>query len=94
MRVFCTQCQGLDSACCFMQRCMHMKKKTVRRTRSAHTRRRTQPKKNFLFLLKSWMFVVMFALMLGVGAIIGTYINQEMNMSNPQVAGVEIEAGY
>jgi len=36
--------------------------------------------------------VVMFALMLGVGAIIGTYINQEMNMANPQVAGVQIEA--
>jgi len=34
----------------------------------------------------------MFALMLGVGAIIGTYINQEMNMTNPQVAGVQIEA--
>jgi len=36
----------------------------------------------------------MFALMLGVGAIIGTYINQEMNMANPQVAGVQIETGY
>jgi len=68
-----------------------MKKKTVRRSHNARGRR-VQPKKNFLFLLKSWMFVVMFALMLGVGAIIGTYINQEMNMTNPQVAGVQIEA--
>ena len=70
---------------------MYMKKKTVRRAHSARGRR-VLPKKNFLFLLKSWMFVVMFALMLGVGAIIGTYINQEMNMANPQVAGVSIEA--
>ena len=68
-----------------------MKKKIVRRSHNARGRR-VQPKKNFLFLLKSWMFVVMFALMLGVGAIIGTYINQEMNMANPQVAGVQIEA--
>jgi hypothetical protein len=68
-----------------------MKKKNVRRAHSVRGRR-VLPKKNFLFLLKSWMFVVMFALMLGVGAIIGTYINQEMNMANPQVAGVQIEA--
>jgi uncharacterized protein YneF (UPF0154 family) len=48
-------------------------------------------RKNFLFLLKSWMFVVMFALMLGVGAIVGSYISQQMTMDNPQVAGVQIE---
>jgi hypothetical protein len=73
-----------------------MKKKTVRRShgsRSATRRVSTAPaKKNYLLLLKSWMFVVMFALMLGVGAIIGTFIQQETNMSTPQVAGVQIEA--
>ena len=73
---------------------MYMKKKTVRRSKVTRSHRHTADpaKKNFLVLLKSWMFVVMFALMLGVGAIIGTYINQEMNMANPQVAGVQIEA--
>jgi len=38
------------------------------------------------------MFVVMFALMLGIGAIVGTFINTQMNADNPQVAGVTIEA--
>lgn len=71
-----------------------MKKKAAQKSKSVHARRSTAPagKKNVLILLKSWMFVVMFALMLGVGTIIGTYINQEMNMATPQVAGVQIEA--
>jgi hypothetical protein len=73
-----------------------MKKKAVRRSKVTRATRRISAspveKKSVLFLLKSWMFVVMFALMLGVGAIIGTYINQEMNLANPQVAGVQIEA--
>lgn len=71
-----------------------MKKKAVRKakvTRSHRSTAATPAKKNYLVLLKSWMFVVMFALMLGVGAIIGTYINQEMSLDNPQVAGVQIE---
>jgi hypothetical protein len=70
-----------------------MKKKAVRRSKVTRSHQHTAApaKKNYLLLLKSWMFVVMFALMLGVGAIIGTYINQEMNMANPQVAGVQIE---
>ena len=79
-----------------MRRWIYMKKKAVRRSKVTHVSRRISAtpagKRNVLVLLKSWMFVVMFALMLGVGAIIGTYINQEMNMANPQVAGVSIEA--
>jgi len=70
-----------------------MKKKLVRHTaRKVRAIRREPQKKSFLFLLKSWMFVVMFALMLGIGAIVGSYINQQMNASVPQVAGVSIEA--
>jgi hypothetical protein len=73
-----------------------MKKKIVRASgkSKAQTARRhtdTREKKSFLILLKSWMFVVMFALMLGVGAIIGTYINQQVNANNPEVAGAAIE---
>ncbi len=68
-----------------------MKKKVVRRKPAARPVRRSE-KKNFLLLLKSWMFVVMVALMLGIGAIVGSFINGQMNATNPQVAGVSIEA--
>lgn len=78
---------------------MHMKKKIARHAapkRNAKTATRTPAKKadkkSFLVLLKSWMFVVMVALMLGIGAIIGGFLNQQMNAANPQVAGVSIEA--
>ncbi len=37
------------------------------------------------------MLVVLFALMLGVGAIVGNFINQKMDEANPTVAGVQIE---
>jgi hypothetical protein len=76
-----------------------MKKKIARHAapvRHAKTVTRTPAKKadkkGFLVLLKSWMFVVMVALMLGIGAIIGGFLNQQMNAANPQVAGVSIEA--
>jgi len=68
-----------------------MKKKIVRRKVAARPVRRSE-KKNFLMLLKSWMFVVMVALMLGIGAIIGSFVNTQMGATNPQVAGVSIEA--
>ena len=68
-----------------------MKKKIVRRKQAARPVRRSE-KKSVLLLLKSWMFVVMVALMLGIGAIVGTFINTQMNATNPQVAGVSIEA--
>jgi len=68
-----------------------MKKKVVRRKQAARPVRRGE-KKSFLLLLKSWMFVVMVALMLGIGAIVGSFINVQMNATNPQVAGVSIEA--
>jgi hypothetical protein len=70
-----------------------MKKKLVRKTSKVAARPvRKAEKKGVLFLIKSWMFVVMFALMLGVGAIVGTYIAEQMNAATPAVAGVSIEA--
>ena len=68
-----------------------MKKKIVRRKQTARPVRRSE-KKNFLLLLKSWMFVVMVALMLGIGAIVGSFMSSQMNATTPQVAGVSIEA--
>ena len=69
-----------------------MKKKLARKTSKVTARPvRKAEKKGVLFLIKSWMFVVMFALMLGVGAIVGTYIAEQMNANTPAVAGVSIE---
>lgn len=69
-----------------------MKKKIVRRKTAAPRAAKKTEKKSFLLMLKSWMFVVMVALMLGIGAIIGNFLNMEMSASTPQVAGVTIEA--
>lgn len=38
------------------------------------------------------MIVVVFALMLGVGAVVGTFLNEKLSETTPQVAGVTIEA--
>ncbi len=69
-----------------------MKKKVVRRKTAAPRATKKNEKKSFLFMLKSWMFVVMVALMLGIGAIIGNFLNVELSADNPQVAGVTVEA--
>jgi len=37
------------------------------------------------------MFLVMFALMLGAGVILGNVINEKINESSPQVAGYQTE---
>lgn len=42
--------------------------------------------------IRSWMFVVAFALMLGMGAIVGQFLSAKLNETTPQVAGVQIEA--
>lgn len=47
-----------------------------------------KPKSSYLMWIRGWMFLVMFALMLGVGAIVGNFINQQLG-SAPVVAGVQ-----
>lgn len=37
------------------------------------------------------MLVVLFAIMLGVGAVVGTFLNSQLEQTTPQVAGAEIE---
>lgn len=44
----------------------------------------------YLVLVRSWVLVVMFAIMLGVGAIAGTFIQSQILQSTPQVAGTSI----
>ena len=71
-----------------------MKKKIVRRThhRASHKKSsRTNPSENYLVVVRGWMLVVAFALMLGVGAIVGNFVNQQINASTPSVAGVSTD---
>jgi len=50
-----------------------------------------RPSENYLVVVRGWMLVVAFALMLGVGAVVGSYINTQMNLATPTVAGVSTE---
>jgi hypothetical protein len=71
-----------------------MAKKPVKRVhhhKPAAVKAKPAKKNDFLVWVKGWMFVVAFALMLGVGAIVGTYFNTLMNESTPTVAGVQTE---
>jgi len=69
-----------------------MKKKTAHHTHHRHTGQ-SKSAKSYLVLIRSWMFLVMFALMLGGGVILGNLINQKINESTPQVAGYQTEIG-
>jgi hypothetical protein len=60
---------------------VHRVAKPVRKGKSA-----SQP----AVYIHGWMFVVAFALMLGLGAIVGTYFNGLMNEGVPTVAGVSV----
>ena len=65
-----------------------MKKKVVRRTHHRHIVKRMHASDSYLVMVRGWMLVVAFALMLGTGLIVGSYINQQMALSSPTVAGV------
>lgn len=70
-----------------------MKKRVHKHSRAAaRSSRVTHPRKNVLMWIRSWMFVVAFALMLGMGAIVGQFLSAKLNDTTPQVAGVQIEA--
>jgi len=72
---------------------MHMAKKHVRRVHHRVERRvHTRPGENYLVVVRGWMLVVAFAIMLGIGAVVGQFINTQMNAATPSVAGVQIEA--
>lgn len=68
-----------------------MKKKLARASahRSAHhaSHKASKADGSYLVIVRGWMFVVAFALMLGVGAIVGNFISNQLNASTPQVAG-------
>jgi len=72
-----------------------MKKKSVRRvhhrTHAKRVSRAQPPGEHYLVVVRGWMLVVAFALMLGVGAIVGNFVNQQLEVSSPTVAGVSTE---
>ena len=71
-----------------------MKKKHVSH-KVRHSSRATRPakvKEGYLVVVRSWMLLVMFALMLGLGAVVCTYLNAQSAANDPAVAGVQVEA--
>lgn len=69
-----------------------MKKKTVHHHRHAvhhathHRSNTVKTNQDYLVIVRGWMFIVLFAIMLGVGAIVGNFVNQQLN-AVPTVAG-------
>lgn len=75
-----------------------MKKKTAhRRAHKASPAKAARPVKRnddgqYILVVHGWIFLVAFALMLGMGVIVGNYINAQLNGGVPTVAGAQIEA--
>ena len=61
-----------------------MKRKLARRKHKAASH-------HYLVVVRSWMFLVAFAMMLGLGAMVGNFLNVQLDQSTPQVAGATIE---
>lgn len=70
-----------------------MKKKRVthKQKSAARVSRASKPTETYFVVVRSWMLLVMFALMLGLGAVVGTYLNAQSAANDPAVAGVQIE---
>lgn len=69
-----------------------MAKRHVRRVHHHPTHHKARTSENYLVVVRGWMFVVAFALMLGLGAMVGQFISAQITSSTPVVAGVTIEA--
>ena len=65
-----------------------MKKRSVRRVHHKPVHHKAHASENYLVVVRSWMFVVAFALMLGLGAMVGQFISAQLTASTPVVAGV------
>lgn len=50
-------------------------------------RRHKAASPHYLVVVRGWMFLVAFAMMLGLGAMVGNALNNYLNQSTPQVAG-------
>ena len=69
-----------------------MKKRvTHKKSKNTRARRATKAPEGYLVVVRSWMLLVMFALMLGLGAVVGTYLNNQSSANTPTVAGAQID---
>lgn len=66
-------------------------KKKVRHHKHAKaaTKRARAKDEKYIVVVRGWMFFVMVALMLGLGLVLGNYLNGALN--GPQVAGSQVE---
>ncbi len=81
---------GVDKDKKIMPHWEYMKKRAAKRTiRRTHSHA-PHASENYLVVVRGWMFVVAFALMLGVGAIVGQVVAQQLS-GEGVVAGVQIE---
>ena len=69
-----------------------MAKRHARRVHHKPVHHRAHTSENYLVVVRSWMFVVAFALMLGLGAMVGQFISAQLAASTPAVAGITIQA--
>ena len=65
-----------------------MAKKHAHRVHHHASPRKVAANENYLVVVRGWMLVVAFALMLGIGAVVGQFINTQIAASTPTVAGV------
>lgn len=68
-----------------------MKKKLARRIHHKAARAHKAASPHYLVAVRGWMFLVAFAMMLGLGAMVGNFLNVQLNQSTPQVAGASVE---
>lgn len=71
-----------------------MAKKTARRKathKKVQKRRSPAGEDQYALVIHSWIFLVSFAIMLAMGAIVGNFINSQLDSTSPQVAGYQIE---
>lgn len=67
------------------------KKSSHKKHKSTRIRRTAKTPEGYLVVVRSWMLLVMFALMLGLGAVVGTYLNNQSSANTPAVAGAHID---
>ena len=65
-----------------------MAKKKIHHKKAQRATRKVAPHESYFVVIRSWTLLVMFALMLGLGAVVGTYLNQQSN-GTPVVAGAQ-----
>lgn len=70
-----------------------MKKKLRHKSHRTHRTiaRSQKPDETYIVAVRGWMLVVAFALMLGVGTVVGGFIRQQLDQATPTVAGASTQ---